>query len=37
MFLRRIYLCIIQMKFATGAEKTAYYREKKKNEVTASK
>jgi len=25
------------MKFATGAEKAAYYREKKKNEVKASK
>jgi len=37
MFLRRFYLCIIQMKFATGAEKVAYYREKKKNEVKASK
>jgi len=37
MFLRRFYLCIIQMKFATGAEKAAYYRYKKKKEVKASK
>jgi len=37
MFLRRFYLCIIQMKFATGAEKAAYYRDKKKKEVKASK
>jgi len=35
--MRRFYLCIIEMKFASGAEKAAYYREKKKNEVKASK